>query len=461
MPNIINIEENNNTKPQAILAGLRTDSRFSTNWDKISANPDILAFPGAETFNPSGSDFDHSMNEMISLIEACDMEVPAMITQTLEHPDNTTYLGKGKANELAELAHEFHAEYCIFEGNLSPAQMKNLQEIVGVPVWDRTNLILEIFSRRAKTREARLQVESAYLQYMLPRLTGMWQHLGRQGGGSGSRSNKGIGETQLELDRRHINHRIAELSKELEVISRTREVQRQGRKRGEIPSVALVGYTNAGKSSMMNRLLSLSAADGNDDKQVFEKDMLFATLDTSIRHIYQENHMDFLLSDTVGFIENLPHGLVKAFRSTLEEVKYADLLLIVLDSSDPYHRQHRKVTEDTLKELEAGDIPRLYVMNKSDLLPDDDSRPIVANENTIYVSTRTGSGIPELLKAITDIVYSGTRTMELLIPYSRGDLLGRLHKNATVLSEEYVAEGTKVTATCPGRLADELREFEV
>lgn len=471
---LYNTDEKENRLPKAVIAGLR--SAYRNNSD-----------------NDFKSDFDHSMIEMKALVEACDMEVCASVSQTLDHPDNATYIGKGKAHEIAELIELNHAEYCIFESNLSPSQMKNLQEIVGVPVWDRTNLILEIFSRRAKTRESRLQVESAYLQYMLPRLTGMWQHLGRQGGGSGSRSNKGIGETQIELDRRHINHRIAELSKELEVISRTRDVQRAGRNRGDLPSVALVGYTNAGKSSLMNRLLSMSAeltntsgnasgstsggavystdssspegiisaSDKLEPKLVFEKNMLFATLDTSIRRIYTDDHQDFLLSDTVGFIENLPHGLVKAFRSTLDEVKYANLLLIVLDSSDPYHKQHRAVTENTLKDLEAGDIPRIYVMNKSDLLPPDELRPIKANDNTIYISTRTGSGIDELLATIKGAVYSNRRTFKVLLPYSRGDLTDKIHRLGRTDSEEYTGDGILISGECPGRLFDELKDFVI
>jgi len=456
--NLYDIEEKNEQLPRAIIAGLRTDYRHSSD----------------EEF---ASDFDHSMIEMKALVEACDMEVSASVSQTLDHPDNATYIGKGKAHEIADLVEEYKAEYCIFESNLSPSQMKNLQKIVGVPVWDRTNLILEIFSRRAKTRESRLQVESAYLQYMLPRLTGMWQHLGRQGGGSGSRSNKGIGETQIELDRRHINHRIAELSKELEVISRTRDVQRAGRTRGDLPSVALVGYTNAGKSSLMNKLLSISsditmpgnssindnASDSTNEKleqkKVFEKNMLFATLDTSIRRIYTDDHQDFLLSDTVGFIENLPHGLVKAFRSTLDEVKYANLLLIVLDSSDPYHKQHKAVTENTLKDLEAGDIPRIYVMNKSDLLPADELRPIKANDNTIYISTKTGSGIDELLAAIKKAVYINRKAFKVLLPYSRGDLTDKLHRLGRTDSEEYTADGILISGECPARLYEEMKDY--
>ncbi len=423
------------------------------------------------------SDFEHSMTEMKALIEACDLKVSSSVSQSLQHPESATYIGKGKAFEVKELIAEESAEYCIFEGNLTPAQMKNLQDILEVPVWDRTNLILEIFSRRAKTREARLQVESAYLQFMLPRLTGMWQHLGRQGGGSGSRSNKGIGETQLELDRRHINHRLAELSKELDNISRTRKVQRSGRSRGDMASVALVGYTNAGKSSLMNCLLSLgdnvsgnkathSVADDKNipgeiegTKKVFEKDMLFATLDTSIRHISTGNKKDFLLSDTVGFIENLPHGLVKAFRSTLEEIKYADLLLIVLDASDPYHKQHRTVTEKTLKELGAGDIPRIYVMNKCDLINREETLRVVSDETTVYISAKKGDGISDLLEKIAERLYGNTTKMELLLPFSKGDILSRLHSMGAVKYEEYTENGIKLSIDCPPSMAGVVEEY--
>ncbi len=427
-------------------------------------------------------DFEHSMTELKSLVEACDLEVCKAVTQSLDHPDSATYIGKGKAYELADIIKENEAEYCVFESNLSPAQMKNLQKIVGVPVWDRTNLILEIFSRRARTREAKLQVESAYLQFMLPRLTGMWQHLGRQSGGGGSRANKGIGETQLELDRRQINHRLAQISRELDTLTRTRSVQRRIRESGIMPSVALVGYTNAGKSSLMNCLLSLpdgsapspspvndgysidpadEALGDNGSKLVFEKDMLFATLDTSIRRIYAGDHKDFLLSDTVGFIENLPHGLIKAFRSTLEEVKYADLLLIVLDASDPYHKMHREVTEKTLSELGAGDIPRIYVMNKTDLLDPNESRPVVANDNTVFISVKTKAGIPDLLGMISMILYKDSEEMELLIPFSRGDLLSRLHEAGSVISEEYTENGTRLKVNCPRRLISSVEEFKV
>lgn len=402
-------------------------------------------------------DFEHSLDELVGLVKACDMEVGGILTQALPHPDNATYLGSGKVEELKEYINNMEAKYCICESDLSPSQMKNLQNILKVPVWDRTNLILEIFSNRARTRESKLQVELAYLQFMLPRLTGMWQHLSRQGGGGGSRANKGEGEKQIELDRRYINHRIAELKRELETITRTRQVQREGRDKGELPKVALVGYTNAGKSSLMNRLLGLS---GND-KEVFEKDMLFATLDTSIRKIKCKDNKEFLLSDTVGFIENLPHTLVKAFRSTLDEVRYADLLLIVLDSSDPYYLDHKRVTEDTLRELNAGDIPRIYVMNKVDMISDRTDTTVIAAPDKAYISTLTGEGIDELLDKIFDEIYKDNQLIDAIIPYNKAELLNRLHKYASVRSEEYVEDGIKVSVDCPKILLGELNKYSI
>ena len=407
----------------------------------------------------TSEDFEHSMEEMLSLIDACNMEVVDVVRQKLPHPEAGTYLGKGKVTELKETAEAAGASCCIFEGNLSPAQLKNLQNLTDIEIWDRTRLILEIFSRRARTREARLQVESAYLQYMLPRLSGMWQHLGRQAGASGSRSNRGIGETQLELDRRQINTRLAELSRELETIKRTHDVQRAGRMKSTLPSVALVGYTNAGKSTLLNKLVEYSGS--SEEKKVFQKDMLFATLDTSIRRIHMDNNKDFLLSDTVGFIENLPHTLIKAFRSTLEEAAHADLIIVVLDVSDEYYRLHKKVTEDTLKDLEADTIPRLYVMNKADLLPEvkDDLPKIKQDE--IWISAEEGKGLEELLEMILSKVYVGSETLTVLLPFARGDLLNLLHQRAHILSEDYQPDGTMLQVDCPADLLDRIREYTV
>ncbi len=405
-------------------------------------------------------EFDHSMAELVSLCEACDLEVIVSVTQKLEHPDNATWIGSGKAEELAYEVKVNDAEYVVCLGNLSPAQMKNLQKIVGVPVWDRTNLILEIFSRRARTKEARLQVESAYLQYMLPRLTGMWQHLGRQSGGGGSRANKGEGEKQIELDRRQISHRITELKKELAEVEHTRDVQRSGRERDGYQHVALVGYTNAGKSTLMNCLIGLSSKslEKAEEKKVFEKDMLFATLDTSTRKIDIPGRRPFLLSDTVGFIENIPHDLIKAFRSTLSELKYADVLLIVMDSSDPNHESHRKVTEDTLRDLDAMGIPRINVYNKSDLRGPDMNVRNISGSETIYVSAKSGYGIPELLDELENIFRSGDRTIDVTLSYTSGDLLNRIHNSGNVISEKYEEDGIHVIAECPSYLADHIMQ---
>ncbi len=406
-------------------------------------------------------EFAHAMAELTALCEAAELRVVSSMTQTLAHPDNATWIGSGKAEELAYEIRDSRAEIAVCLGNLSPAQMKNLQTIIGVPVWDRTNLILEIFSRRARTREARLQVEAAYLQYMLPRLTGMWQHLGRQGGGGGSRANKGEGEKQIELDRRQISRRISELKKELAAIEQTREVQRQGRGRDGYPQVSLVGYTNAGKSTLMNALIDMGkpASDRTRDKKVFERDMLFATLDTSIRKIDIPGRKPFLLSDTVGFIEDIPHDLIKAFRSTLAELTYADVLLIVMDSSDEDHRTHRRVTEDTLRELDIMGIPRIYVYNKADLRPPGMTAENSPGSESVYVSARTGYGMEVLLDTLETVLRKGARRIELTLPYTDGELLNRIHREAEVVSESYEEDGVHITAECPPALHRTLASF--
>ena len=406
---------------------------------------------------PDTKDLEHRLDEMTALTEACDIEAVCSLVQKLPHPEAGTYLGKGKIEELKELLKAVEADLCIFEGNLSPAQLKNLSDLLEMKIWDRTQLILEIFSRRAKTKEARLQVESAYLQYMLPRLSGMWQHLGRQAGSSGSMSSRGEGETQLEMDRRMIKKRIADLNRELDSISKIRSNQRQGRTRDELPQVALVGYTNAGKSTILNSFLENCRAE--EDKHVFQKDMLFATLDTSVRRIKTEDHKDFLLSDTVGFIENLPHALIKAFRSTLEEAVSADLILVVLDASDPYYLQHKKVTEDTLRELGAENIPRIYVMNKADLLPDISNHIPKVKEEEIWISAEKNIGINELQSMIIDQIYGSNKIISALIPYDKGNLLNILHNKTRLIKEEYTAEGIMVEADCPVQIKGILEQY--
>lgn len=347
-----------------------------------------------------GEDFERSMEELWNLAEACGMQVTGQITQNMERPHSALYMGKGKLSEVKEFLEQNPVDVVIFDRQLSPSQLRNLEQLLDCAILDRTSLILEIFAVRARTREARLQVESARLQYILPRLTGMHKALSRQGGGSGI-SNKGAGEKKLELDRRRIEKRMAELRRELEQVSKEREIQRNRRQGSGIPRVALVGYTNAGKSTLMNSMLDKYSRDPS--KRVMEKNMLFATLDTTVRRIHTGPQKEFLLSDTVGFIHQLPTGLIKAFRSTLEEAREADLLLHVLDYSDEACRQQRKVTEETLKELGAGDIPVIYVYNKADLKIQEDGSKMTLpriQENRIYLSAKTGEGIQELVDMI-------------------------------------------------------------
>jgi len=400
-------------------------------------------------------EFEYSMEELCALAEALEISVLAKFVQVLERPIAATYIGSGKAQEIADMAENLEVDYCIFEDTLSPAQLKNLQHIIKAKIMDRTGLILEIFSKRAKTREARLQVETANLQYTLPRLIGMWEAIGRQGGASGSKSSKGIGETQLELDRRWIQKRLSELNRELEAISHDREIQRSRRGKNGIPLVALVGYTNAGKSTIMNELLSLNNAD--EEKRVFEKDMLFATLDTQVRRIESEDKKDFLLSDTVGFVNKLPHSLIKAFRSTLEEIKYADVLLEVVDYSDERCEEQMRVTEETLRELDAGDIPVIYVMNKVDMCEETITRGIRGDR--IYISAKDKADIELLLGMIKDNVYASNIEATFLIPYDKGQIVSFFNDNAKIIKQEYIAEGVYIEADVTPEIYGRYKEY--
>lgn len=397
-------------------------------------------------------EFERSMGELADLAKACDMEPVGMVMQKLDGPNKSLYLGSGKVEELAEAAKALDAELVIFNDTLTPSQLRNLQDELKMPVIDRTTLILDIFEKRARTREAKLQVESAKLQYLLPRLVGMHEALTRQGGTSGSMSNRGAGEKKLELDRRRIEHRITELNRELEEISKERETQRKKRQNSGIPLVALAGYTNAGKSTILNRMIDKYGAD--EEKKVLEKDMLFATLDTSVRRICTGNNRDFLLSDTVGFIHKLPHGLVKAFRATLLELKTADLLLQVVDYSDPYYQKQMETTKETIAKLEAGHIPMITVFNKADCVADGMeegiSYPKIVGDK-IYMSAKEDSSLEMLAKMILDKVYDNYEEMELLIPYEMGNVVSYFMENAHVLSTEYEKEGTKLIVMChPG-----------
>lgn len=409
-------------------------------------------------------DFERSMEELKSLAEAANKQVVGIITQKLDAVNKALYIGTGKVIEVKEFAGECGAEEVIFDNALSPSQIRNLGRELELPILDRTNLILDIFALRAQTKEAKLQVETARLQYLLPRLVGMNEALSRQGGASGSMSNKGAGEKKLELDRRRIEHRISELKKELEEISKSRVTQRKRRSESRIPQVALVGYTNAGKSTVLNHMVDRFGE--CPEKTVMAKDMLFATLETSVRNIDMGNNKPFFLVDTVGFIDKLPHGLIKAFRSTLEEVKYADLLVQVVDFSDENYKQQMDVTAQTLEELEAGDIPRITVYNKADrcrpgsLKPEIEKLPVV-RDRQVYMSAVNDIGIAELAELITKTVYAGSVDCTLLIPYTDGGVVSYFMENATVLELEYLENGVRLQVNCHSQDADKYDIFRV
>lgn len=431
------------------------------NWDSFSEEQqnrelERVLLVGVDTGEEQN--FDGSMEELKQLAKACYMEPVGTVTQRMEFVHKALYIGTGKVQEVRDAAQALDAQLILFNDTLTPSQIKNLQDELKTPVIDRTTLILNIFEMRARTREASLQVETAKLQYLLPRLVGMHEALTRQGGTSGSMSSRGAGEKKLELDRRHIEHRISELRKELDAISRERETQRKRREQSRIPLVALVGYTNAGKSTIMNHLVEQFV--GDEEKKVLEKDMLFATLDTTIRRINTGNNQDFLLTDTVGFIHKLPHGLVKAFRSTLEEIKGADLLLQVVDVSDPGYQEQMETTKETLRELGAGDIPMLIVFNKADRLIEN-TYPGTAGMNKIYISARQPESIELLVKEIIRRVYADYEEVRLLIPYEKGSIVSYLQENAQILEQTYEPEGTRIRVNCHHADAGKYEQYVV
>ncbi|KDB00413.1 GTPase HflX [Apilactobacillus kunkeei EFB6] len=393
--------------------------------------------------NLDNEQFEYSMTELAALAEANNLEVVARLVQKLDHPDKATYFGKGKVEELEMTVLDKGADMVIVNDELSPSQIRNLEKQTETKIIDRTGLILEIFANRARTHEAKLQVQLAKLQYQLPRLhTSASQRLDQQtGSGGGGFTNRGSGESQLELNRRVIEKDISHIKQELKDIQKSDLTQRKQRDGKNIPTVALVGYTNAGKSTIMNQLVNRYGE--NQEKQVMVKNMLFATLDTSVRKLIFDDNKTMLLSDTVGFVSKLPHQLVKAFRSTLAEAANADLLVQVVDEADENKELMMKTTEQTLKEIGVENIPMITVFNKADIL--DEPRPQRAGDNLIMAALEEDS-IDELVQIIRENSYKDYVTEEFLIPFDKGDIVNYLNTNANVLSTEYVAEGTKVKA---------------
>ena len=390
-----------------------------------------------------------TMEELSALVETAGGETVGIVLQNRPSPDPRTFIGEGKVAEVQLYCENTGATMVIFDNDLSPSQMRVLTELLGVQVLDRCGLILDIFAQRAKTKEGRLQVELAQYQYLLPRLTGMWTHLERQAGtsGKGPIGSKGPGETQLETDRRHIRRKIDKLREDLEEVRRVRATQRQRRQKNEIPVVAIVGYTNAGKSTLLNHLTGAGIPANN---------RLFDTLDTTSRLLTVSDTLDGVISDTVGFIRKLPHQLVEAFKATLEELEYADLLLHVIDVSNPEWQQQAAVVENLIRELGAGELPRIDVFNKSDRLPAGEIMPHGAD--ICSISAKTGEGVDKLLEMIASRLDSGSRRVEFRIPYDKGGLLDQLYREAKVESVEY-GETIAVTAVCTPKVLGQMAPF--
>ena len=392
-----------------------------------------------------------TMEELSALVETAGGETVGIVLQNRLSPDPRTFIGEGKVAEVQLYCENTGATMVIFDNDLSPSQMRVLTELLGVQVLDRCGLILDIFAQRAKTKEGRLQVELAQYQYLLPRLTGMWTHLERQAGtsGKGPIGSKGPGETQLETDRRHIHRKIDKLKADLEEVRRVRGTQRQRRQKNEIPVVAIVGYTNAGKSTLLNHLTGAGIPANN---------RLFDTLDTTSRLLTVSDTLDVVISDTVGFIRKLPHQLVEAFKATLEELEYADLLLHVIDVSNPEWQQQAQVVENLIRELGAGEIPRIDVFNKSDRLPAGEIMP--HGEDICSISAKTGEGVDKLLEMIASRLDAGSRRCVLRIPYDKGGLLDQLYREAKVENVEY-GETIAVTAVCTPKVLGQMAPFLV
>lgn len=413
-------------------------------WQWPQQSPERAVLVGVERHKRAPVSGMDSLDELERLAESAGVKVVGRVLQVMSRPQPATFIGSGKVDEVRRYAWENHAHVVIFDEPLAPAQQRNLEQAIGLKVIDRSQLILDIFAQRARSLEGKLQVELAQLQYLLPRLTRQWQHLSRLGGGVGTR---GPGETQLEVDRRKVRERMAVLRRRLRDVARTRHIHRQTRAEVPLPVVALVGYTNAGKSTLMNRLTAAHA---------FVADQLFATLDATVRQFRLPTGMTALLVDTVGFIHKLPHGFVDAFKSTLEEVKTADLLLHVVDASHPMMEHHQAVVESVLRELGVEHKPRILVFNKIDLVPHPPFTP--SGSMACCVSAHTGHGLEDLLRIVERELSTLFEQVRLQLPLHRGDLVARVRQLGRVVEERYSADGVELCAFVPAKLAGQLRK---
>ncbi len=436
------------------VAGMRTELEDVTEVEYRQLRLERVVLVSVWTTG-SQTDIDNALAELKLLAETAGSEVLDALVQKRSHPDPATYIGSGKVAEVAEVVHATGADTVICDGELEPAQLRNLEDRLKVKVVDRTALILDIFAQHAKSAEGKAQVELAQLQYLKQRLRGWGGNLSRQAGGRAAGGagigGRGPGETKIETDRRRINTRVAQLRRKLREMDATREGKRAERRRNQVPSVAIVGYTNAGKSSLLNRLTGAG---------VLVEDALFATLDPTTRRTETSDSRVYTLTDTVGFVRHLPHDLVEAFRSTLEESALADLLLHVVDASDADPEGQIQAVRTVLNEIGASQVPELLVLNKADLAEEATILALRANHpDAVVVSARTGKGIDELREVLEDRLPRPEVEVTALVPYTRGDLVDRIHKTGVIDTLEHTGDGTLVTARVRPDLADELAEF--
>lgn len=407
----------------------------------------MMAYENLDDF-----ELNENIEELKNLALACEIEAQDVLTQNLKKKSNATYIGAGKVEEIKMALEAQDANLVVFNVGLSPSQIRNLEEFLEVDVVDKNMLVLEIFSRRASTPESKAQVEIAQLKYLFPRMIGSYKHLGRQVSGFGNR-NKGLGETQLELDRRHVDRRIRTLTKVLKDYEKTRLTTRAQKASSYLPLVSLVGYTNAGKSSLMNLLLAQ-----DEKRHVFVKDMLFASLETYSRKVDLGNNHEFILNDTVGFIKELPHDLIPAFHSTLEEIEASDLLLHVVDVSNPFYETHIKTIEKTLETLDTTDAPMLTVYNKIDLV--EDLKPVI-NSEAAFISIHENLGIDALIKHIESILWAEEIVIEFKFPYNKMDLVEEILNVYPIVEKENLEDGVSLKIKAKPSLVKKYQQYQV